>query len=166
MHILMNLVHVKNSLTDCFVHSDGRVYTYHSVWKKFVLHKTYIDKDGYIRLSVRGRNFVIHQLLAMAFIPNPDGFPTVDHIDRNKLNNSIGNLRWADAAIQNSNRDTHKLSTEERKSRCSFRSKTLREQKKAMGLCYLKRSGKWGWFDESERRLSRGNRYTKVAITK
>jgi hypothetical protein len=37
----------------------------------------------------------IHRLVALAWIPNPEGKPCVDHEDGNKLNNHISNLRWA-----------------------------------------------------------------------
>lgn len=44
----------------------------------------------------------IHRLVAEAFIENPDEKPTVDHIDGNRQNNSISNLRWATYGEQNS----------------------------------------------------------------
>jgi hypothetical protein len=37
----------------------------------------------------------LHRLVAEAFIPNPEGKPMVDHIDRNRTNNVVTNLRWA-----------------------------------------------------------------------
>lgn len=37
----------------------------------------------------------IHRLVASAFIPNPDNKPCVDHINTIKLDNRVGNLRWA-----------------------------------------------------------------------
>lgn len=37
----------------------------------------------------------VHRLVAMAFIPNPEGRPTVNHIDGNPLNNNADNLEWA-----------------------------------------------------------------------
>ena len=36
----------------------------------------------------------IHQLVAQTFIPNPNNYTEIDHIDRNKKNNSKNNLRW------------------------------------------------------------------------
>ena len=45
----------------------------------------------------------IHRLLAIQFIPNPNNLPTVDHIDRNKTNNSLENLRWASFRTNNLN---------------------------------------------------------------
>lgn len=36
----------------------------------------------------------IHRLVALAFIPNPNGYPQIDHIDGNQTNNVVENLRW------------------------------------------------------------------------
>jgi hypothetical protein len=53
-----------------------------------------------ITLSVarRPRVFMVHQLVADAFIPNPDGKKIVRHIDGNKQNNNASNLRWLTAS--------------------------------------------------------------------
>lgn len=37
----------------------------------------------------------VHQLVALAHIPNPDKLPLVDHKDRNRMHNHVQNLRWA-----------------------------------------------------------------------
>ena len=54
--------------------------------------------NGYyvIRLCKNGKskNYKIHRLVAEAFIPNPENKPEVDHIDTNKRNNMVENLRW------------------------------------------------------------------------
>ena len=57
------------------------------------------DKDGYCRINVKKAdgsytNLPIHRLVALAFIENPDNKPQVNHIDGNKLNNSVDNLEW------------------------------------------------------------------------
>lgn len=38
--------------------------------------------------------FLIHRLVAAAFIPNPEQFPEINHKDENPLNNSVENLEW------------------------------------------------------------------------
>ena len=40
------------------------------------------------------KNEYIHRLVAETFIPNPHDLPQVDHIDGNKTNNNVDNLRW------------------------------------------------------------------------
>jgi hypothetical protein len=58
-----------------------------------------ISKTGYyvVTLFKPGFNRVykVHRLIAEAFLPNPENKRTVNHIDGNKLNNTVGNLEWA-----------------------------------------------------------------------
>jgi hypothetical protein len=54
------------------------------------------------------KNFRVHRLVGLAFIPNPENLPEIDHINRDSLDNRIENLRWADRYLQVSNRGDRK----------------------------------------------------------
>lgn len=49
---------------------------------------------GYYGVKLRNRTYYVHRLIAEAFIPNPDNLPQVNHIDKDRSNNSIDNLEW------------------------------------------------------------------------
>lgn len=59
--------------------------------------------NGYLRVMVKGKTYSVHRIVAETFISNPDNKPTVDHIDRNRKNNTVSNLRWANRHEQNLN---------------------------------------------------------------
>ena len=73
-----------------------------------------ITRKGYSKVKLSKNNvairFYIHRLIALAFIPNPDEKPFIDHIDRNRLNNSITNLRWVTCAENCQNASVQKNS--------------------------------------------------------
>lgn len=62
------------------------------------LNKPHINHKGYYKVTLSNcgtkKNFRIHRLVAIAFIPNPENKPEVNHKDLNKLNNNVENLEW------------------------------------------------------------------------
>lgn len=56
------------------------------------------NRDGYKVVALYKNNKstakTVHRLVALAFIPNPENKPCVNHIDGNKQNNNIENLEW------------------------------------------------------------------------
>lgn len=61
-------------------------------------------KATYLRYHCGKKWYLVHRLIAETFILNHQNKPTVDHIDRNRQNNKLGNLRWYDYVEQQSNR--------------------------------------------------------------
>ena len=58
-----------------------------------------------IKLQTTGRreSWLVHRLVAMAFIPNPQNMKCVDHIDEDSTNNNISNLVWCTHHMNNIN---------------------------------------------------------------
>lgn len=89
---------------------------------KHEIHKTTIFKPGYcgrnggyecVGLTKDGKRnrHRIHRLVAEAFIPNPNNLPMIDHINRNKSDNRVENLRWCDGLTNRRNCDYNRFFT-------------------------------------------------------
>ena len=76
------------------VTSCGKVWSYK--YKKFLTPTD--NGHGYLRVNLwkngKMKHFVVHRLVAEAYIPNPENLPQVDHIDGNKMHNYLNNLQW------------------------------------------------------------------------
>lgn len=56
------------------------------------------NRTGYPMVTLfkegKPKHYLIHRLVALAFIPNPLNKPCINHIDGNKKNHSLSNLEW------------------------------------------------------------------------
>lgn len=100
------------------------------IWKEFPDNKKYLvsntglvkhkrlnrlmkgyNRNGYLQTTLQGDNgkrqpMLIHRLVALTFIPNPENKPYVDHIDGGRRNNHLDNLRWATPKENSNNENT------------------------------------------------------------
>ena len=89
------------------------------VWsvKRQKFRKLTCDTDGYYQVELRkenkSKNHLVHRLLALQFLPNPLELPQVDHLDINKSNNSLDNLRWVSRRTNCLNRTIKSISGEQ-----------------------------------------------------
>lgn len=81
------------------VSNDGQVRRKETgnVLKQRTTRNTYQLVNLHYGKSVQ-KTFKVHRLVAMAFLPNPNNLPFVDHIDRNPKNNHLSNLAWSSKA--------------------------------------------------------------------
>jgi hypothetical protein len=97
------------------------------MWKTITTHPNYeVSSAGEVRNTVTGRTlklcihnagyhkvklcpdrttYLIHRLVAMYHLENPENNPIVDHIDRDRTNNSVENLRWVTQSENLLNKD-------------------------------------------------------------
>lgn len=75
-----------------------------------ILKQAINQKNGYSYVNLfrngKGNVITVHQLVAKTFLQNPENKPTIDHINGNKLDNSVDNLRWATYCEQQDNEAT------------------------------------------------------------
>lgn len=85
-------------MEECFdlydVSIDGIVTNRRTGLKK----KPFVSDKGYYKVQLivcgKKRNVRVHRLVAFKYLSNPHGYSAINHIDGNKLNNSISNLEW------------------------------------------------------------------------
>lgn len=83
----------------------------------FRLLKPSINAQGYLYVGLSknktSKRVNIHRIVAQTFLENPNNLPFVDHIDINKQNNYVTNLRWISYQNSSINIPKHKDSTSE-----------------------------------------------------
>ena len=82
---------------DRVIHVEDNGRTYDKPLKGGIM-KQRLHSQGYkiVSLTKNGKtkNVFVHRIVAMAFLPNPDNLPCINHKDEDKTNNFIENLEW------------------------------------------------------------------------
>ena len=102
-----------NGFNNYLIYPDGKVFSKKS--NKYL--KGSLDTDGYYQVNLYNgsrtnyKTYKRHKLVALHYISNPENKTQIDHIDRNKLNNNIENLRWVTPTENQQNRGMFKNNT-------------------------------------------------------
>lgn len=91
------------------ISNRGRIKSFRE-WKRASCPKEYFLKPspnnrGYLNVTLyksgTKKKYLVHRLVAEAFIPNPQNLPHINHIDENTKNNAAENLEWCTPQYNN-----------------------------------------------------------------
>lgn len=122
----------ENSQSIFFVSTNGYIMAIKKKTNHIWFPTIVKNNVGYSLVGVGKNLSLLHRIVAKAFIPNSDNKPCIDHIDGNKDNNSIENLRWVTAKENNNNPVSliRKQHSEETKSKMRIAQQLRRKREK------------------------------------
>ena len=97
-----------------FINTKGEIISdnpYNSNYKGRIKLTPSKDANGYFVVTLNNKSYKIHRLVALTFIPNPYGYPQINHKDEDKSNNSVSNLEWCSSQYNNTYNDKHYRAT-------------------------------------------------------
>lgn len=80
------------------VSNTGKVRPKNPRYKKVKELKPIDAGNGYVRVDLGRKLYLVHRLVATAFLDNSEGLPMVNHKDENPKNNHVENLEWCTAS--------------------------------------------------------------------
>jgi hypothetical protein len=129
-YMVSNYGRVISIKTECLNVRNGKTFIRH--FKPYICKIQFEGGNtdyGLISLTSQGKRktYSIHRIVATAFIPNPNNYPCVDHIDDNPKNNKADNLQWCSYHINNSkeHRITSDFAARKGKSKPSYIKKPI-----------------------------------------
>jgi hypothetical protein len=85
------------------ISSHGRVKSFQKYTEGKIINGTVNTAHKYITVHLKDKHYRIHRLVAKYFVPNPNNYKLVDHIDGIKQNNTSNNLRWVNQSLNSQN---------------------------------------------------------------
>ena len=67
-----------------------------------------INNFGYPRVSLSGKSYLKHVIVAKQFLDNPNNLPEVDHISRDRTDYHLSNLRYVSRSLNQQNKTSYK----------------------------------------------------------
>lgn len=93
-----------------------RIYCNGTKWKEV---KGFVNVHGYVKVGLRKDNKTyhtsVHRIVAELFIPNPNGYDVINHIDEDKTNNDYTNLEWCTIQYNNTYKSANNKYIDKRK---------------------------------------------------
>ena len=135
------------------VSNTGRVrsidrYDSRNHFRRGRILKLSYDTVGYLIVGLHSngkkKTYLVHRLVAPAFIPNPDNLPQVNHRDEDKTNNRVENLEWCDSKY-NLSYGTRNIRIRETLIKNGYWSSLSKEEKEERRKEYMKK------YDEENR---------------
>lgn len=83
-------------------HNKGGLRKWNGRMLKLVLRNKWYYFVSLCKDGIR-RDLAVHKIVAEAFIPNPNNYQYIDHIDTDRTNNNVSNLRWCTNKMNQNN---------------------------------------------------------------
>ncbi len=101
---LSGKVALKHPVLGILVRNDGAVFNIYRHKQRRWTFGCKKKSNGYHEILVNWKHYLVHRLVAETFIENIENKPTVDHINRERSDNRVENLRWATQSEQEQNK--------------------------------------------------------------
>lgn len=93
-----DFIYILGFNNEYLINEKGIVLKHDKKINKYILKEVFIKRSYYaveLPKTNKGKTYYIHRLLAQYFIPNPNNYKSVEHRDKNPLNNKLENLKWS-----------------------------------------------------------------------